>query len=93
MGEKVGKSRNLGLSLTPANLFKGAPKMLKPVLGTLLRGLLLGKVWTMPRPQGSEKNLFPQMFGGCVPIGVHKLDIMTHYHIAALRSLFFLKFS
>jgi len=32
----------------------GAPKILKPVLGTPFLGLLLGKVWTTPANLGSQ---------------------------------------
>jgi len=78
MGEKVGKSRNLGLTLThpPHKFILGAPKIVKPVLDTPFQGLLLQKLWITP-------SLTPLGFfsGQGSPIGVHKLDIMTHYHL------------
>jgi len=55
MGEKVGKITKFGLILTPSAIFWGkASKILKPVLDTSFRGLLLGKVWTMPTDLGSQ---------------------------------------
>ena len=62
----------------------GAPKILKPVLGTPFQGLLPKKIWTTPPdPKGLEKNFAPppNFFGGRGPQGVHKLDILTHYHL------------
>jgi len=71
MGEKVGKSRNLGLTLTPPHKFNlgKPPKCLKPVLDTPFQGLLLGKVWTTPHPNRMKTISPPQIFGGGVPMG------------------------
>jgi len=85
--EKWAKSRKIakcGLILTPpANFFGGAPKILKPVLGTSFQGLLPEKFWTTPPDlKGLGKNFAPlQIFWGEGPQGVHKLHIMTHYHL------------
>jgi len=50
MGEKVGKSRNLGLTLTRTNLFGGIPKILKPVLDTPFSGPIARKSLDHARP-------------------------------------------
>jgi len=58
-GEMAKKSENhkIWANFDPpyANLFGGAPKILKPVVDTPFQGLLLGKVWTMLDPKGVEK--------------------------------------
>jgi len=71
-------------ALLPQIFLGRAPQILKTVLGTSFQGLLPGKFWTTsPDPTGLGKNfaLPPNFFGGRAPQGVHKLDIMTHYHL------------
>ena len=82
MGKKSRKIVKFGLILTPLQIFLGEdPQILKPVLGTSFQGLLPGKFWTTPLTlRGWEK--ISQIFLGVEgPQGVHKLDIMTHYHV------------
>ena len=68
--------------LAPQIFLGGAPKILKPVLGTSFQGLLSEKFWTtLPDPKGLGKNFAPKFFFGGGPPKVHKLDIMTHYHL------------
>ena len=56
----------------PANFFfgGGAPKILKPVLGTPVQGLLLAKVWTTPLTLRGWEIISPSnFFGGGPPRG------------------------
>ena len=81
---KKSENREIWAKFAPTNFFGGAPKILKPVLGTPFQGLLLKKLLTTPPdPKGLEKNFAPPpkfFWGGGAPQGVHKLDILTHYH-------------
>ena len=81
---KKSENHEIWANFDPRQMFlEGAPKILKPVLGTSFQGLLPEKFWTMPPgPKGLGKNFAPQnFFWGRPPQGVHKLDIMTHYHL------------
>ena len=84
--QKSRKIAKFGLNMIPCNFFGGgSPQILKPVLGTSFQGLLPGKFWTTALAlRGWEKISPPPQFfflgGGRGPQGVHKLDIMTHYH-------------
>jgi len=82
---KKSENREIWANFDPPQIFfGGAPKILKPVLGTSFQGLLPEKFWTTPPdPKGLGKNFAPQNFfgGGGPPQGVHKLDIMTHYNL------------
>ena len=84
MGKKS-ENREIWANFDPLQIFflgGGAPKILKPVLGTPFQGLLPEKVWTTPPdPKGGKKFRPPNFLGGRAPQGVHKLDIMTHYHL------------
>ena len=65
MGEKVG-NREIWAKFDPrTNFFGGAPKLLKPVLGTPFQGLFPGNVWTTPPDlKGVGKNFAPRIFWG-----------------------------
>ena len=45
---KKSENREIWANFDPHKFFGGAPKILKPVLGTLFQGLLPEKVWTTP---------------------------------------------
>ena len=52
-----------GVEWDTLQIFWGAPKILKPVLGTPFQGLFPEKVWTTPaNPKGVGKNFAPQFF-------------------------------
>ena len=75
-----------GLTAPRKFFWGGVPKTLKPVLGTSFQELLPEKFGTTPPdPKGLGKNFAPPkkkiFWGGRDPQGVHKLDIMTHYHL------------
>ena len=82
---KKSENRKIWANFDPPQIFLGgAPKILKPVLGTSFQGLLPKKIWTTPPdPKGFGKNFAPQIFlgGRAPPQGAHKLDVMTHYHL------------
>jgi len=73
----MGKSQKItkfGLTLTPlpTQIFSGAPKISKLVLGVSFQGILLGIVWTTSADLGSQRWEFgtpdsngghPQYFG------------------------------
>ena len=82
MGEKS-ENHEIWANFDPKQIFLGAaPKIFKSVLGTSFQGLLPEKFWTTPPdPKGLGKNFTLQILLGEAPQGVHKLDIMTHYHL------------
>jgi len=65
------ENREIWANFDPRKFFGGAPKILKPVLGTSLQRLLPEKFWTTPPdPKGWEKKFAPQFFlGGRPPKG------------------------
>ena len=52
----------------PQIFFGGAPKILKPVLGSSFQGLLREKFWTTPLTSRGWETILPQIFfGGGAP--------------------------
>ena len=82
MNEKVRKSLNLGYD--PHKFFGGTPKILKTSFGYSFSGPTARKSLDhAPNPKGRKKfrpqnQNFLEKRG---PHGVHKLDIMTRYHL------------
>jgi len=82
---KKSESREIWANFDPPAIFLGgAPQVLKPVLGTSFQGLLPGKFWTTSHDHKRlGKNFAPPkiFFWGEGPPRIHKLDIMTNYHL------------
>jgi len=86
MGKNVGKSRNLAnFDPPPQILFVGGePQNSETSFRYFFSGTIASKILDYaPDPKGLGKNFAPppkkEKLGGAQ--GVHKLDIMTHYHL------------